>query len=111
VSDLGSRRASGALSADNKVLAGGWVVEFNPAVLGVPGICECYHIAIRGPSGSYFEIWLDDTFYSIAARGDKNDWDPNQPMTIRPGQTIYFYWSVAAGAAPRVTIFLRQPTT
>lgn len=105
---LGSRSASGVASADNPVFSGGYVVTFSPDILSVKMQCECYHIAIRGPSPSYFEMWVESRFYSIGARGDKNDWDPNNALIIDPGQTIYFYFSTGTGLVPTVVMYLRE---
>lgn len=107
---LGNRTGNGYLDPGNKVTAGGWTVKFDPAALSVPSGAECYHIALTGPIGSRFQVWIDETFYSASSRGDLNDWDPNQPMTIDSGKTIFFYWNTALGAVPKVTIFLRQRT-
>ena len=110
MNELGPRRLVGIASATNPVFAGGWTAAFTPAEIAVPGHCECYHIAFKGPVLSSVEVWLDETFYDIAARGDKNSWDPNQPMYIRSGTTVFFYWSSNVAPAPHVTIFLREPT-
>lgn len=107
---LGHRTESGSLDSNNKVFAGGWTVSFTPDIIASPDPCECYHIALRGPSASYLEVWLDETFYSNVARGDKNDFDAVQPIRITPGTTMFFYWSIDGSTRPTVSIFLRTPT-
>lgn len=103
---LGVRQAKGAADQTNPLLAGGWTVTFTPKDLSIAGDFEVYHIVIRGPGGQ-FEVWLDNTFYSAAIRGDRNEYDPNQAMPVRAGQTIYFYWNVATGTAPIVYLYPR----
>ncbi len=106
---LGKLTKRGVTSATNPVLAGGWTITFDPAALGVKIGAEVYHIAVQGPENSRFQVWIDTTFYSNVVRGDINDWDPAQPMYIRPGDTVFFYYNTAAGTAPVATVFLREP--
>lgn len=103
---LGSRTRTGTLDPSNPVLAGGWTVRFDPAVIKIQD-AEVYHIAIQGPGTSQFQVWVDTTFYDNVVRGDINSWDPSQPMAITRGQTLYFYWNSTANPRPIVTIFLR----
>lgn len=94
------------LSADNKNVAGGWVAEFRDTyAIDV----DIYHIAMRGPSGS-FDVYIDDAFYSTDTRSDRNEYDPKQPMHVRKGQVVSFHFSATATPAPQVWIYARQPT-
>lgn len=106
--DLGGRRTEGKLNADNPVVAGGWTVAFTPDIVQIRVPYEVYHAAVRGPSGSALEVWIDDMFYSAAARGDRNEWDPAQPMVVAPGKTVYFHYNTSAGNPPKVSIFCRE---
>lgn len=108
--NLGQRSKQGTVDQDNPFLSGGWAVSFSPADLTIQTQFEVYHVAISGPSGSRFQVFIDTTFYDYVARGDINSWDPSQPMHVRPGQTIHFYWNTSAGTAPRVSIFCREPS-
>lgn len=109
---LGSRSKQGALLAGNPFFAGGWAVQFTPQDVRVQNLFEIFHIAVQGPNlpSCNLQLWLDTTFYSTTPRGDINDYDPNQPIPVRPGQTINFYWDTAANPAPIVSIFLREPS-
>lgn len=109
---LGKLTHSGRLTADNPVLAGGWAISFTPADIGIRIPSEVYHIAIKGPAGSQFEVWIDTTFYDVVKRGDVNSWDPNQPMFLDPGATIFFYFNTAAAGvtAPKASLFFREPS-
>ena len=109
---LGSRTEKGALSASNPFFAGGWAVSFTPEDLRIQNLFEIFHIAVQGPNlaSCNLQLWLDTTFYSATVRGDINDYDPNQPIPVRPGQTINFYWDTTTGPAPTVSIFLQQPS-
>lgn len=104
---LGSRQAIGVLSADNKNVAGGWVVTFKTQDL-YPTDFEVYHIAIKGPAGNML-VFIDENFYSAAPRTDVNEYDPKQPMFVRRGEGITFHLSSTATPAPKVWIYCRQP--
>lgn len=106
--DLGHRSKRGVLDNTNPLGAGFWTVTFDPQFLAVRVRSDVYHIAISGPAGSSFQLFIDNTFYDYVVRGDVNSWDPSQPMHVRPGQSLYFYWNTASTPAPTVSIFLRQ---
>lgn len=95
-------------SVPNPILATAWTVEIRPDDGLPPADFEVYHIAITGPGGT-FRVYLDDELYSVAVRGDINEYDPNNAIFVRRGQTIFFYWSTGSGSAPRVWIRCRQP--
>lgn len=105
---LGKLPKTGALDADNPVFPGGWTIMFDPADIGIRVQAEVYHIAVKGPLGSTFQVYLDTTFYDNVDRGDINSWDPSQPMHVTPGTTIYFYYSTNATPAPAATLFFRE---
>lgn len=106
--NLGKLTKRGEPDIENPVTGGGWTIRFDPASIGIRVDAEVYHSAVKGPAGSTFEIWIDTTFYDVVARGDKNSWDPAQPMFVQPGSTIYFYYDTAAGTAPKASIFFRE---
>lgn len=107
---LGQLNGVGTLSprVPNPVTPGGWVVEFDPATIGIRVDAEVYHMAVQGPPSSQFQVYLDTTFYDNVVRGDVNSWDPSQPMLVRPGTSIYLYYNTGAGNAPRATLFFRE---
>jgi hypothetical protein len=111
VANLGSRQVTGAVDPSNPVLVGGWTAAFTPQVLNISQQFEVYHIAVKGPIGSSFQVYQDTTFYDAVARGDLNSWDPSQPMLVQAGRTIYFYYNSAVAPAPLVTIYCREPTS
>lgn len=107
---LGPRSATGVTNLVNPLGTGFWVVMFDPNVFRIQVEFEIYHIAISGPSGSAFQVFVDSTFYDYVARGDINSWDPSQPLHLRPGQTLYFYWNTNATPKPMVSVACREPT-
>lgn len=105
---LGKRTQTGQVAADNPYLAGGWAVTFKPETFGIRVPFEIYHIAVKGPAYSGFQVFQDTTFYDIASRGDINSWDPSQPMQLDPATTLYFYFNSAAAPAPTISVFCRE---
>lgn len=106
---LGNRGPSTVkLDPANLNTPGSWVATFLPEDL-YPEAVEIYHISVKGPAGN-FDVYLDNVFYSTAVRADRNEYDPRNPMYVRPGQTLSFHFSSAAATnAPTVNIFARQP--
>lgn len=111
MSDLGSRQATGFADPDNRLGAGQWTVRFDPGVFDIPIDFEIYHIALMGPPASTFQVFIDSVFYDNVAHGDVNSWDPNQPMFVHSGSTVFFYFSTAASPAPLITVFCREVDT
>lgn len=109
MSYLGSRQAVGFSDPSNVLGSGNWTARFRTEDLP-PDDFEMFHAAVRGPGG-YFLVYIDDKFYSTADRGDINEYDPQQPMYVRRGESLFFYWSVPStqGSAPTVWIYLRTP--
>lgn len=109
---LGYRSAMGRklVGGINPYGDGMYSCVFDPAVLALSAnLVEVYHIALKGPKGSQFQIYLDTTFYDASPRGDLNSWDPQNPLIMRGGQTLYFHFSSAGVPQPLVTIWLRLP--
>lgn len=79
---------------------------FDPSVLSiqVPWF-ECYHAVVSGiavPPASA-TIYIGTRLWDANTFGAVGSWDPAQPMLIQPGDSVYFYWSLAEGAAAPVT--------
>jgi len=110
---LGSRTAVGAADTTG-TNTGNWTVSFPPNVLAITETeFEVYKIVITGGSAAAsFNVYVDAQQWDTAIYPAGNSWDPQQPMIVRYGQTIYFYLNSAAtdGHKPKVTIWLRyQP--
>ncbi len=105
---LGKLGMAGKLNPQNPVLAGGWTIAYRPGDIGIRVDAEVYHIAIRGPAPSKFQVFIDDVFYDNVARGDINSWDPNNGMFVRPGDTIFFHYNTLATPAPFATCYFRE---
>lgn len=107
---LGSRAAKGAAdtTGQNK---GNWTVQFAPKDLAVTQTeFEVYKIVVTGAAPSAtFNVYVDAQQWDTAVYATNNSWDPTQPMPVRYGQTVFFYYSSAStdGHQPLITIWLR----
>lgn len=108
---LGSSQAiEGVPDSKNRYVPGAYTVTMGPQQLGVTmGQFQCYHIAIQGPAGSNFQVYIGGDFYDFVVRGDINSWDPNQPMQLTQQSVVYFYWNVGTGTpVPTVTMYFQE---
>lgn len=104
--DIGPRTAQGAIVQGTN--NGNWVVAFTPTIIASQLTdLEIYHMVIGGPSGSTFTVFRNSDQWGAAQNGFINEWDPEQPLPMRGGDTIYFYWSTNVAPAPDVTIWIR----
>lgn len=108
--DLGSRSARGAADLTGRN-PGNWTVVFDPALINVnEGIFECHKMIVTGGAPtSTFTIYRDLAQWDTAVYGALNSWDAYNPLQLRPGQYIYFFYSSLAtdGFQPQVTIHMR----
>jgi hypothetical protein len=74
---------------------------------------ECYHMTVTNvPSGGQATIYVNAQLYSFTFPFQGSEWDPAQPMLLRPGDEVDFFWNIAAGGqAPVVTSFFRFDTS
>jgi hypothetical protein len=108
---LGDAFANGTIGPAGSFNAGNWTVKFDASLMGISlSRFECYHIVISGPAGSSFRIFIDNKIYDNVSPGDVNSWDPNQPMKLTQGNTVYFYWNTGAGTPPTVTLYFQEPS-
>jgi hypothetical protein len=70
---------------------------------------EVYQISIDGPVGSSFTLYRNSRLWNKVLQGWQNYYDPQQPLIVRAGDTLFFYWNVAdtTTPTPTATIWLR----
>lgn len=90
---------------------GKWTVAFTPAILAftVPQI-EIYKIACTGAPGTFFNVYVEFHQWAANVYGVQNEWeDSNSNLLVRPGESVYFYWSdgVSDNTPPVVTLWIR----
>jgi hypothetical protein len=111
---LGWRNATGQADTTG-VNPGNWTVTFDSAAINVNvPQAEVYKIVVTGAAqGSTFNVAINTALWDLAVYAVQNSWDPQQPLIIRPGDTLYFYYSSHAsdGHQPSITIWLRYEIT
>lgn len=107
--NLGPRRVTAAPDTTGNN-AGNLTSVFDPSVLSV-GVSEfeIYRAVARDVTpGATADIFIDGYETSCNIFGSLAEWDPTQPPLLKPGQTVYFYWSIPEGGTPPVvTLWLR----
>jgi hypothetical protein len=70
---------------------------------------EVYKMVVHGAPGSNFNVYVDNNLWDSSIAGDDNSWDPNEPLQMRPGETLYFFYSDFTSdlTPPTATIWLR----
>jgi hypothetical protein len=73
---------------------------------------ECYHMTVTSvPAGGQAQIYVNTQLYSFTYPNGGSEWDPAQPLLLRPGDEIDFQWNIAiGGTAPVVTAWFRFDT-
>ena len=108
---LGARSAAGAADTTGQN-PGNWTVSFDTNQLNIQVTeFEVYKIVVTGAAPSAtFNVYADAQQWDTAVYATNNSWDPVQPLILRFGQTLYFYYSSAAidGRRPLVTVWLRH---
>ena len=113
---LGSRVVTAAADLTGRN-TGNYTNWFTPAVLDVDvPYYECYHILFTGAALlAQTTIWIGTAQWSfaVAGFGGGAEWDPANPMLLRPGDDVFFFWNTASTSAsvPMVTMWLRFDTS
>ena len=111
---LGSRYAVGAADTTGQN-PGNWTVQFPASLINVNvPEAEIYKMVVQnGAPTATFNVYVNNTLWDLAVYAPHNSWDPQQPLIIRPGDSLFFYYSDPAtdGYQPNVTIWLRYEIT
>jgi hypothetical protein len=90
---------------------GNWTIVADPQVLNCKvSQAEIHQINIDGPIGAAMELWRNQQRWNQVAQGWSNNYDPVNPLYIRPGDSIFMFWLASAAVwspAPTATIWLR----
>lgn len=73
---------------------------------------EVHHIVIENANvldSVTFKIGSNSYTVAVAGFGGVMEWDPVNPMLLRPGDEVYAFWTTASSVtpAPKVTLWLR----
>ena len=107
---LGARTVNGAADTTG-VNPGNWTIQFTPQVnnVNVPAF-ELYKLVVKGAAQTAtFDVYVNTNQWDTAVYATHNSWDPQQPLLLNPGDTVYFYYSSASsdGNKPQITAWFR----
>jgi hypothetical protein len=92
---------------------GNWTVTATQAALkSFVAQAEIYQISIDGPIGSSVKIYRNTHLWNAVYQGWSNSWDPVNPLYVRPGDTVFFYWNalITTTPVPTAKLWLRYDT-
>jgi len=108
--DLGPRGPVTGTKDQSGLNPGNWTIAFTPDVLScnVPQF-EVYKMVVQGASNTTFNVFREMKQWDLAIFGERNSWDPVQPLILIPGQSLYFCYSdpITDLTPPNATIWLR----
>jgi hypothetical protein len=108
--DLGPRGPLTGVKDSSGLNPGNWTISFTPDILtcNVPQF-EVYKMVVEGAANTTFDVYRENKQWDTAIYGTRNSWDPQQPLIVIPGMTVYFLYSDPAtdGTPPVATIWLR----
>jgi hypothetical protein len=70
---------------------------------------ELYHALVTGvPTGANATIYVGTSQWSFTSPAfSGSEWDPSEPLLMRPGEELFFFWSTGTGGGPTVTCWFR----
>src|SRR5215469_2805110 len=81
-----------------------WTITADPQDLNCHvAQAEVYQISIDGPVGSRCSLYRNSRLYNKMIQGWANNYDPVNPLYIRPGDTLFMFWNAQA------SLWLPQP--
>jgi hypothetical protein len=108
---LGSRGPVTGTPDTTGLNPGNWTISFTPDIINVNVFTqfEVYKMVVKGAPGTTFDVYVESKQWDTAIYGTKNSWDPQQPLIMRPGETLSFLYSdpVTDNSPPKAWIWLR----
>jgi hypothetical protein len=106
MADLGRREVTAVI--DTLGNGGNWTATLDPALLSIPEDFLIYRMFVKGPVGSTVIVALDNIEETGTPNGWLNEWDPNQPIYVRRGQTVTAKWNSNVTPAAFFRIWCRE---
>jgi hypothetical protein len=109
---LGSRGPQTGTPDLTSLNPGNWTAAFTPDIINVnQSQFEIYKMIVfcAKPTLVTFDVYVDSQKWDTGVYGNRNSWDPSEPLIMRPGQTLNFLYSNpdTDGFPPVVWIWLR----
>jgi hypothetical protein len=109
--DLGPTRPLVATPDQTFRNTGNWTIVADPQVLNCHvGQAEISQIGLDGPVGGTVSVYRNQQLWNAVVQGWSNNYDPTNPLYIRPGDTVFLFWKVPVswpGPTPTATIWMR----
>lgn len=90
--------------------AGNWTAVFESTVMRIQQpVFECYHLYVKSPAlvgqSTTADMLLNGGFWETTLIGQRNSWDPNQPLLMTPGDTMYVFFNVPTSTTPAPIVY------
>lgn len=87
---------------------GNYTAVFDGAVLGIQHpVFEMYHLYLTAPTlngqSTIADVLLNLNFWDTTLIGQRNSWDPSQPLLMTPGDTLYLFFNVPTSNTTKPT--------
>ena len=92
---------------------GNWTITVTPQILNCRvALAEIYQISIDGPIGSVMSLYRNTHVWNQVVQGWANNYDPTNPLYVRPGDSLFLYWHapVIWKPTPTAKLWLRYDT-
>ena len=71
-----------------------WTITATPQDLNCKvALAEVYQISLDGPVGSLVSVYRNGRLWNKVVQGWANNYDPINPLYIRPGDSIFLFWN------------------
>lgn len=102
---LGARTVTGVADQTGRN-PGNWTVTFDPNAINVNvSHFELYKLVVTGAAASAtFTVYVNVNLWDTAVYATNNSWDPQQPLLLNPGDTVYFFYSSPSNDGHQPTI-------
>jgi hypothetical protein len=92
---------------------GNWTIVVDPQTLNCKiAQAEVHQISIDGPIGSSMSVYINQQAWNQVVQGWANNYDPVNPLYVRPGDTLFLFWRAPLiwKPVPTATLWLRYDT-
>lgn len=92
---------------------GNWTIVVTEQILNCKvAQAEVHQISIDGPIGSAMSVYRNQQVWNQVVQGWANNYDPVNPLYIRPGDTLFLFWKAPLVwlPIPTATLWLRYDT-
>lgn len=109
---LGDTFKTASLAPSGHPNAGKWICEFQPKDIPIsePQF-QCHHVNVEGgPTGGTFRWGYNNKRWETVFPGWDTSWDPNNPLKLSNGDSVFFWWDTGTGTAATVWLYFEKET-